>query len=54
MKRLPDIGQPHESVVVQGVACKKNVAHRRMRSQVSNSKELDSSRQLLLTWLWLQ
>lgn len=36
VKRLPDVGAPADSCVIKGVVAKKNVAHRRMRSDVDN------------------
>lgn len=34
VKRLPDMGSPSDSKVVRGVVAKKNVAHRRMRTDI--------------------
>eukprot|EP00878_Enallax_costatus_P033894 GHUV01037475.1.p1 GENE.GHUV01037475.1~~GHUV01037475.1.p1 ORF type:complete len:790 (+),score=270.19 GHUV01037475.1:181-2550(+) len=34
VKRLPDMGRPSDSRVVRGVVAKKNVAHRRMRTDL--------------------
>jgi hypothetical protein len=42
VKKLADVGDPEDSCVVSAVVCKRNVAHRRMRTQ------LDSPRVLLL------
>lgn len=36
VKRMPDVGSPHDSCVVKGVVAKKNVAHRRMRTDIDN------------------
>jgi hypothetical protein len=36
VKRLPDSGSPKSSAVVRGVAARKNIAHRRMRSVIEN------------------
>eukprot|EP00798_Chlamydomonas_sp_ICE-L_P025227 gene25227-10873_t len=33
IKKLPCVGRPEDSCVVHGVVCKKNIAHKRMRSQ---------------------
>ena len=40
MKRLPDGGSPDSSSVVRGVAGRKNVAHRRMRSVIDEPRVL--------------
>eukprot|EP00879_Flechtneria_rotunda_P010433 GHRR01010909.1.p1 GENE.GHRR01010909.1~~GHRR01010909.1.p1 ORF type:complete len:2140 (+),score=1004.14 GHRR01010909.1:414-6833(+) len=40
VKRLPGMGSPADSCVVKGVAAKKNVAHRRMRSDISSPSVL--------------
>lgn len=40
VKRVADYGQPSESCVVNGIVCKKNVAHRRMRACVEYPKVL--------------
>eukprot|EP00775_Hariotina_reticulata_P003720 gene3720-3982_t len=34
VKRLPDMGSPADSCVIHGVVAKKNVAHRRMRTDI--------------------
>jgi 1-phosphatidylinositol-3-phosphate 5-kinase len=34
VKRLPDMGSPADCRVVRGVVAKKNVAHRRMRTDI--------------------
>jgi 1-phosphatidylinositol-3-phosphate 5-kinase len=34
VKRLPDMGTPADCRVVRGVVAKKNVAHRRMRTDI--------------------
>lgn len=36
VKRLPDVSSPESSSVVKGVAARKNVAHRRMRSNIDD------------------
>lgn len=36
VKRLPDVGTPADSHVVRGVVAKKNVSHRRMRTDVAS------------------
>jgi 1-phosphatidylinositol-3-phosphate 5-kinase len=36
VKRLPDVGAPDDSCVVKGVVAKKNVAHRRMRTDIDD------------------
>lgn len=36
VKRLPDVGSPADSCVIKGVVAKKNVAHRRMRTDIDD------------------
>lgn len=38
--KVPDIGVPLDSICVRGVVCKKNIAHKRMRSSISGARVL--------------
>lgn len=40
VKRLPDMGTPADCRVVRGVVAKKNVAHRRMRTDIDTPSVL--------------
>lgn len=40
IKKVPDAGKPEESCFVHGLACRKNLTHRRMRKHISNPRIL--------------
>ena len=40
IKRLAGVGAAEDSCVVQGVVCRKNLTHRKMRRKVENARVL--------------
>ena len=40
MKKVPGVGTPGASCVVAGVACRKNLAHKRMRRRIEAARIL--------------
>lgn len=40
VKKVPDGGSPEESCFVHGLACRKNLTHRRMRKSITNARVL--------------